>query len=85
MGAMKLLLIAALILSIACLVLAVFHWLHLRRDAGRQSSDLATQSPLWLEFPRAYTRQGRHHQRRFFIYFAVFLVLLLLLFIFQLV
>ena len=80
---MKFLLISALVLSIACLVLAVFHWVHLRRDIKKQSTDIATQSPVWLEFPRAYTRQGRHHQRRFFIYFVVFLLLLVVLLVFQ--
>ena len=80
---MKVLLISALVLSIACLVLAVFHWVHLRRDARKQSTDIATQSPVWLDFPRAYTRQGLHHQRRFFVYFVVFLLLLVLLFVFQ--
>ena len=83
MGTMKLLLIFALVLSIACLLLAVFHWVHLRRDANKQSEDVAAQSPVWLEFPRAYSRQGRHHQRRFFVYFVVFVALLILLFVFQ--
>jgi hypothetical protein len=36
---------------------------------------------MWLEFPRAYTNQGRHHQRRFFIYFIVFVILLIGLFV----
>lgn len=76
---MKFLLISAMVLSIACLVLAIFHWRQLRRDLKDDSRGVANQRPLWLEFPRAYTRQGRHHQRRFFVYFIVFLVLIVVL------
>jgi hypothetical protein len=36
---------------------------------------------MWLDFPRAYTNQGRHHQRRFFVYFIVFILLLIGLFV----
>jgi uncharacterized protein involved in cysteine biosynthesis len=78
---MKFLLVCAMVLSIVCLVLAVFHWVHLRRDLKKGSTGIATQRPVWLEFPRAYTRQGRHHQRRLFVYLAVFIVLLIVLFI----
>ncbi len=77
---MKLLLISAMVLSIACLILAVFHWLQMRRDRKQSSNGMVTQKPMWLEFPRAYTRQGRHHQRRFFVYVVVFIVLLIVLF-----
>lgn len=76
---MKFLLLAALVLSIVCLALALFHWMRLRRDLKDRHDGVATQSPMWLEFPRAYTRQGRHHQRRFFVYIVVFVVLLILL------
>ncbi|NIW01011.1 MAG: hypothetical protein GWN21_02035 [Gammaproteobacteria bacterium] len=79
MEAMKFLLICALVLSIVCLVLAVFHWTHLRRDIAKQATDIATQRPLWLEFPRAYTHQGKRHQRRFFAYFVVFVLLAIIL------
>ena len=81
MEAMKFLLISAMVLSIACLLLAVFHWVHLRRDLKKESRGVATQRPVWLEFPRAYTRQGRHHQRRFFVYLVVFIALLVILFV----
>jgi hypothetical protein len=77
--AMTFLLICALVLSMACLVLAIFHWVHLRRDLAKGATDVATQRPLWLEFPRAYTRQGKHHKRRFFVYFVVFVALAILL------
>jgi F0F1-type ATP synthase membrane subunit a len=77
---MKFLLISAMVLSIACLVLAVFHWLQMRRDRKQTPNGVVTQKPMWLEFPRAYTRQGRHHQRRFFVYVVVFIVLLIVLF-----
>lgn len=76
---MKFLLVSAMVLSIVCLVLAVFHWVHLRRDLKKGAAGIARQRPVWLEFPRAYTRQGRHHQRRFFVYLAVFMVLLIVL------
>jgi len=79
MAALKLLLICAIVLSIACLVLAVFHLMHLRRDEKDGSHAVSSQRPLWLEFPRAYTGQGRRHQRKFFIYLAVFLVIVVLL------
>jgi hypothetical protein len=77
MEAMKFLLASALVLSIACLALALFHWVRLRRDLKNNQRDIATQSPMWLEFPRAYTSQGRHHQRRFFVYLIVFVILLI--------
>ena len=80
MEAMKFLLLAALVLSIVCLVLALFHWVRLRRDLRERHDGVATQRPMWLEFPRTYTRQGRHHQRRFFVYIIVFIVLLIVLF-----
>ena len=83
MAALKILLIAAIVLSISCLVLAIFHLLHLRRDLKDGSSSVSTQRPLWLEFPRAYTTQGRRHQRKFFIYLAVFMVLVVVLLIFN--
>jgi hypothetical protein len=69
-----------MVLSIACLLLALFHWLQLRRDRKNTSNGMVTQKPMWLEFPRAYTKQGRHHQRRFFVYIVVFVVLLIVLF-----
>jgi hypothetical protein len=50
-----------MVLSIACLILALFHWLQLRRDRKNTSNGMVTQKPMWLEFPRAYTKQGRHH------------------------
>ena len=80
---MKFLLVSAAVLSIVCLVLAVFHWVHLRRDLKDGIKGIATQRPIWLEFPRAYTRRGRHHQRRLFVYLIVFIVLLILLIVFQ--
>ena len=80
MEAMRFLLISAMVLSIACLILALFHWLQLRRDRKNTSNGMVTQKPMWLEFPRAYTKQGRHHQRRFFVYVVVFVVLLIVLF-----
>lgn len=80
MDAMKFLLIAAMAVSVGCLILAVFHWLKLRRDLKNRSEGIAVQKPLWLEFPRAYTKQGRHHQRRFFVYVIAFFVLLVVLF-----
>lgn len=76
---MKFLLISALVLSVACLALALFHWLALRRDVKGGPREVVRQKPMWLEFPRAYTRQGRHHQRRFFVYLVVFLLLLIVL------
>lgn len=76
---MKFLLISAMVLSIACLVLAIFHWLQLRRDLKSPTRNVVAQRPLWLDFPRAYTKKGRHHQRRFFVYVAVFVALLILL------
>lgn len=79
MEAMKFLLISAMVLSIACLILAIFHWLQLRRDLKNATRNVVAQRPLWLEFPRAYTRKGRHHQRRFFVYVAVFVALIILL------
>ncbi len=78
---MKVLLVSAMVLSILCLGLALFHWVRLRRDLKDESSGISTQRPMWLEFPRAYTNQGRHHQRRFFVYFVVFVVLLVVLFV----
>lgn len=79
MAALKLLLICAIVLSIACLVLAIFHLMHLRRDRKGGSPAVSAQRPLWLEFPRAYTSQGRRHQRKFFVYLAVFMVLVIVL------
>ncbi len=81
MEAMKFLLVSAMVLSIVCLGLALFHWVRLRRDLKHGPGNVATQSPLWLEFPRAYTRKGRHHQRRFFTYFIIFVLLLIGLFV----
>jgi hypothetical protein len=78
---MKFLLVSAVVLSVVCLGLALFHWMRLRRDLNNGSTNAVAQKPLWLEFPRAYTNQGRHHQRRFFIYFVVFVVLLIGLFL----
>jgi len=78
---MKILLVSAMVLSIICLGLALFHWVRLHRDRKAESEGIITQRPMWLEFPRAYTNQGRHHQRRFFIYFVVFVVLLIVLFV----
>jgi len=78
---MKLLLVSALVLSIICLGLALFHWVRLGRDRKAESGGVVTQRPMWLEFPRAYTNQGRHHQRRFFVYVIVFVVLLIVLFV----
>lgn len=80
---MKFLLVSAMVLSIVCLVLAVFHWVHLRRDLKSGSKGMVTQRPVWGEFPRPYTKQGQRHQRRFFVYLVVFVVLLILLFVFQ--
>ena len=77
MEAMKFLLVSAMVLSIVCLGLALFHWIRLRRDLKNGPRDAVTQRPMWLEFPRAYTKQGRHHQRRFFAYFIVFVLLLI--------
>lgn len=74
---MKLLLVSVLVLSIVCLAVALFHWLRLVRDRNDGPQNTVTQRPLWLEFPRAYTSQGRHHQRHFFIYFVVFVFLLI--------
>ena len=82
MDAMKFLLISALVLSIGCLVLALFHWGKLRRDLRDAPKGVTKQRPLWLEFPRAYTRQGRRHQRRFFVYLSVFVILLIVLLVF---
>lgn len=79
MEAMNFLLICALVVSVVCLVLALFHWIHLRRDLGKGSTDVATQRPMWLDFPRAYTRRGIHHQRRFFVYLVAFVLLAILL------
>lgn len=79
MAALKLLLISAVVLSIACLVLAVFHLMRLRQDRKDGSRAVSSQRPLWLEFPRAYTSQGRSHQRKFFVYLAVFLILIVVL------
>lgn len=81
MEAMKFLLVSAMVLSIVCLGLALFHWIRVLRDLKNGPKDVVTQRPLWLEFPRAYTNQGRHHQRRFFIYFLVFVLLLIGLFL----
>ena len=81
MEAMKFLLVSAMVLSIVCLGLALFHWARLRRDLKSGANNAVTQRPIWLEFPRAYTKQGRHHQRRFFVYFIVFVVLLVGLFL----
>lgn len=78
---MKFLLVSAMVLSIVCLALALFHWIRLRRDLKDGSKDIVTQKPMWLEFPRAFTNQGRHHQRRFFVYFVVFILLLIGLFV----
>jgi len=72
---MKLLLVSVLVLSIVSQALAFFHWLRLVRDPNDGPENTVTQRPLWLEFPRAYTSQGRHHQRHFFIYFVVFVLL----------
>lgn len=83
MEAIEFLLICAMVLSVACLILALFHWLQLRRDLKNTSQGIASQRPMWLEFPRAYTRQGRHHQRRFFVYIAVFVVLAIVLFVLE--
>ena len=83
MAALKLLLVFAIVLSISCLVLAIFHLLHLRRDLKDGSRSVSTQRPLWLEFPRAYTRQGRSHQRKFFIYLAAFVVMVVVLLLFN--
>lgn len=79
---MKFLLLSALVLSIACLVLALFHWGQLRRNLKDSSKGVSKQRPLWLEFPRAYTKQGRRHQRRFFVYLGIFVVLLIVLLVF---
>lgn len=81
MQAMKFLLASAIVLSVVCLALALFHWVRLRRDLRDGSRDVVTQKPMWLDFPRAYTNQGRHHQRRFFVYFIVFILLLIGLFV----
>ena len=78
---MKFLLVSAVVLSVVCLTLALFHWVRLRRDLKNGSRDVVTQKPMWLDFPRAYTNQGRHHQRRFFVYFIVFILLLIGLFV----
>ena len=78
---MKILLASAMVLSVMCLALALFHWIRLRRDLKDGSGDIVTQKPMWLEFPRAYTNQGRHHQRRFFVYFVIFILLLIGLFV----
>lgn len=82
MDAMKFLLVAALVLSVGCLVLALFHWMHLRRDLKAGPKGVSKQRPLWLEFPRPYTSQGRRHQRRLFVYLAAFVILLVVLFVF---
>jgi hypothetical protein len=74
-------LVSAIVLSIVCLGLALYHWIRLRRDVDDGPKIAVAQRPLWLEFPRAYSNQGRHHQRRFFIYFVVFVVLLIGLFL----
>jgi heme/copper-type cytochrome/quinol oxidase subunit 4 len=81
--ALKFLLIAAFGLSLVCLLLALYHFLRMRQDAKRAPQEVVTQRPLWLEFPRAYTHQGRRHQRRFFTYFVVFVVLFITLFVIQ--
>ncbi len=78
---MKFLLVSAGVLSVVCLALALFHWMRLRRDLKNGSQDVVTQKPSWLDFHRAYTNQGRHHQRRFFVYFIVFILLLIGLFV----
>jgi len=78
---MKFLLVSAMVLSVVCLALALFHWMRLRRDLKHGPKNAVAQRPMWLEFPRAYTNQGRHHQRRFFVYFVVFIVLLVGLFL----
>ncbi len=78
---MKILLASAIVLSVVCLTLALFHWVRLRRDLKDGSRDVVTQKPMWLDFPRAYTNQGRHHERRFFVYFVVFILLLIGLFV----
>jgi hypothetical protein len=78
---MKFLLVSAMVLSIVCLALALFHWVRLRRDLKNGPREIVTQRPMWLEFPRAYTNQGRHHQRRFFVYVIVFVLLLIGLFV----
>ena len=78
---MKFLLISAMVLSVVCLALALFHWVRLRRDLKHGPKNAVAQRPMWLEFPRAYTNQGRHHQGRFFVYFVVFIVLLVGLFL----
>ena len=80
MGALKLLLISALALCLVCLGLAVYHWTRLSRDRKRSDKDVVSQRPVWLEFPRAYTNQGRRHQRRFFVYLVVFVLLFIMLF-----
>ena len=81
MEAMKILLVSAMVLSIVCLGLALFHWVRLRRDRKHGPENMVTQRPMWLEFPHAYTSRGRHHQRQFFIYFIVFVLLLIGLFV----
>lgn len=78
---MKFLLVSAMVVSVVCLVLALYHWVRLRRDLKGGPREAVTQRPIWLEFPRAYTSQGRHHQRRFFVYFIVFVLLLIGLFV----
>lgn len=78
---MKFLLVSAIVLSLVCLGLALFHWIRLRRDLKSGPREAVSQRPMWLEFPRAYTKQGRHHQRRFFTYFIVFVVLLISFFV----
>ena len=80
---MKFLLASAIVLSVVCLALALFHWVRLRRDLRNRSRGVVTQKPMWLDFPRAYTNQGRHHQRRFFVYLVVFILLLIGLFVFH--
>jgi F0F1-type ATP synthase membrane subunit a len=82
-GSLKLLLVSALVLSVVCLVLAVYHWMRLRSDQKGEPKGVVSQRPMWLEFPRAYTHKGRHHQRRFFVYFVVFVVLFIVLFVVQ--
>ena len=81
MEALRILLLAVFGLSLACLVLALYHYLRMRQDARRAPEESVTQRPLWLEFPRAYTQQGKRHQRRFFAYFVVFVVLFVALFL----
>ncbi len=78
---MRFLLASAIVLSVVCLALALFHWARLRRDLKDGSRSVVTQKPMWLDFPRAYTNQGRHHQRRFFVYFVVFIILMIGLFV----